>query len=222
MISKMRNTFSLIELISVIAIMVIIMAITLPAFLTMTKGQAVELAAREIGSKLKAVRSYAITNRVRTALVFPTNQAFNAGMADRYAYKSYRACKLDLNNNITAWVSDEKWEFLPTGTIIQDIIDSTTFTVPSDNIYTPIFSKSTGADTSLNPDNKVFSSSNITFQSVTFKPTGDSIGSVTPIRVFVGEGANNTDPAKITIHNQANSAVITVNTFTGRVSYGNQ
>lgn len=202
----MRNKFSLIELISVVAIVVIIMAITLPAFLTMTKGQAVELAAREIGSKLKAVRSYAITNRKYTALVFVTNQTV---LSQNYPYKSYRSCIVNSSNVFLSWVPDEKWEFFPTGTIIQDI--SITAVGYNGGTFGGATDITTVADTI------VFSSSQ-TLKSIIFKPTGDVVGS--DAYLVIGEG--DYTGGVVNRHNTSNSAIIKVDKYTGRISYGNQ
>lgn len=203
----MRNKFSLIELISVIAIMVIIMAITLPAFLTMTKGQSVELAAREIGSKLKAVRSYAITNRKYTALVFVTNQAV---LSPNYPYKSYRACIVNSSNVFQSWVPDEKWEFFPSGTIIQDISNTTAG-------YNGGGFGGAANITSVS-DAKVFSASTTTDSGIIFKSTGNVVGADAYLVIGEGEYTN----GAMNRHNTADSAIVHVDNYTGRVSYGTQ
>lgn len=201
----MRNKFSLIELIAVVAIIVIIMAMTLPAFLTMTKGQSVELAIREIGSKLKAVRSYAITNRKYAALVFVTNQTI---LSQNYPYKSYRACVVNSSNAFQSWVPDEKWEFFPSGTIIQDISNTAT------GYNGGTFGGAT--DITVVTDAQVFSSAQ-SLKGVTFKPTGDVVGS--DAYLVIGEGDYN--GTTVNRHNTANSVMVKVDRFTGRISYGN-
>ena len=47
----------------------ILLVAILPAFLKMVKGQVIETGIREIGTKLKSTRTYAITQRQYTALV---------------------------------------------------------------------------------------------------------------------------------------------------------
>lgn len=209
MISKKRNTFSLIELISVIAIMVIIMAVTLPAFLTMTKGQSVELAAREIGSKLKAVRSYAITNRVRAALVFVTTNNDTTNN-DRYRFKAYRTCIVTGTTGnwvFDRWVSDEKWEFLPTGVIIQGISST------KDLQATSINTRFNGDDDIKTPtDATVLTNPAQPLPGIIFKATGDVEGN--NVFFFIGEGDSNGD-----IRNPQNFTTIKVDQYTGRISY---
>ncbi|HBM15701.1 MAG TPA: hypothetical protein DD381_05065 [Lentisphaeria bacterium] len=202
----MFKRFSLVELMAVVAIIGIIMAITLPAFLTMTKGQAVELATREIGSKLKAVRSYAITKRVYCALIFVTNQTV---LSQNYPYKSYRACIVNSSNVFQGWVPDEKWDFFPTGTIIQDI--STTTAGYNGGTFVG------AADITSVTDAKVLSSSQ-TFKGIIFRSTGDVVGSDAYLVIGEGEYTSNT----VARHNTANMAIIHVDNYTGRISYGTQ
>ena len=118
MIFYKKKAFSLIELLVVLAISIVLLAIAIPAFNSLTKGQSVEIGARTIGSQLKAVRSYAITNREYVALIFPTTES---GISNDYLYKSFRACIVDSNNNFEQWVTDEKWEFMPKGAAILEI-----------------------------------------------------------------------------------------------------
>lgn len=207
----MRKKFSLIELIAVVAIMAIIMAFALPAFLTMTKGQSVELAAREIGSKLKAVRSYAITNRKYTALVFVTSQPV---LSQNYPYKSYRPCIVNSSNVFQEWVPDEKWEFLPSGVIIQDISENITGYVDG------LFGDNTNDITNV-IDNNVFPGTNSiqTLKGVSFKSTGD-LSKGNNKFIAIGEGTDPTTAAGR--HNPSNMAIIKVDQYTGRISYGNQ
>ena len=141
---KMQKKFTLIELLAVMAISIILLAISAPAFLSMSKGQSVEIAARTLGSQLNAVRSYAITHRKSVALIIPIENT-PSGLPDSYYYKSYRACIVDNIHyqycDFVEWINGEKWEFMPTGTAILDI-DSTpghtatgagTFTIAGSN-----------------------------------------------------------------------------------------
>lgn len=205
----MTKRFSLIEMIAVIAIIGILMAITLPAFLTMTKGQSVELAAREIGSKLKAVRSYAITNRVKCALVFITSNNDTTDN-DRYRFRAYRTCIVTGSTTtgwtFSKWVPDEKWEFLPTGVIIQGISKN------NDLVTTSISTRFDGKDDIKSPvDAKVLSNSNALYGTI-FKPTGDVEGN--DVFYYIGEGDSAGD-----IRNAANFVAIKVDKYTGRISY---
>ena len=180
----------------------------------MTKGQAVELAAREIGSKLKAVRSYAITNRTPCALVFVTDQTTTNN--DRYRYKAYRSCEINSSGVFQRWVPDEKWEFLPSGVIIQDINEN-------NNGYQDGLFRNNPGDTTNDItsviDNNVFSGTDVpqTLKGVGFKSTGD-LNRGNNKFVSLGEG---TDPTTVAgRHNTSNMAIIKIDQYTGRVTYG--
>jgi prepilin-type N-terminal cleavage/methylation domain-containing protein len=208
---KNKKQFSLIELLCVIAVAAILMALVLPAFFNMIKEQSVEMAAREIGSKLKSVRTYAISQRQYTALVFITSQTTTNN--DRYCYKSYRPCIVSSSNVFQSWVPNEKWDLLPTGTIIRSISISLspsvgTFESGTSNTVTSII------DTNVLP-------SISSLPAIIFKPTGEIEGN----RVYVtaGEGFFKSGSAlSSTTKNATDNAMITVDQFTGRISYGNQ
>ncbi|HJO92047.1 MAG TPA: prepilin-type N-terminal cleavage/methylation domain-containing protein [Victivallales bacterium] len=222
---KFRQKFTLIELLVVIAIIVIIFSISLPAFLKMTKGQSVEIAARTIGSKLNAVRAYAITNREYTALVFITN---NEAISSRYKFRSYRPCIVDGSNVFQSWVPDEKWDYLPNGTVLRGIQASSVShpTKFSKNFESNIYTDITA------PTSKVILSTNPPLKGIIFKPTGDCEGSRKII--IVGNGnytyaADDTTPPNTPAPNPQfnftpketdNYINITVDNYTGRVSYG--
>ncbi len=211
-----KKQFSLLELLCVIAIAAILMAMILPAFFNITKGQSVQMAAMEVGSKLKAVRTYAISQRQYVALVFITSETTMNN--DRYCYKSYRPCVVNSSNVFQSWVPDEKWDILPTGVIVQDIIAETDIGYYPSGYKNGLFSGATTVDTSSNSDVAVFSSSGQTFKGISFKPTGDLSGDTKFVRV--GEGTNPTSTA--TMKNTANYAIIKIDQYTGRISYGTQ
>lgn len=211
--SKDKIFFSLIELLAVIVIALILMGIVVPAFLDITKGQSVDLATREIGSKLKAVRTYAISQRQYTALVFITNQAVTS---DRYSYKSYRACTVEPDTDgITwrwkqPWISDEKWDFLPTGVIIRSI--STSLSAIAGSFESGVSNTVTSVE-----DSNVLSSTS-SLPAIIFKPTGEIEGS----RIYVTVGEGFFSNGSLNTQNTADNAMITLDQFTGRISYGNR
>jgi len=196
-----KSAFSLIELLAVLVISAIVLGITLPSLNTLIKGQSVEQAAINFGSELKAVRSYAITSREYVALIVPTDQSISA----EYLYKSYRPCIVDINNNFQFWITDNKWEFLPAGAAIIDI----------DNNKTNHSGNFDGA-TNINNVNlsllKDFSSP--TVKGVVFKPTGQ-----TGSRKYIVVGSANIRDGASVDTNQIN---ITIDQYSGRISYGNE
>ncbi|MCP4180026.1 MAG: hypothetical protein GY756_19870 [bacterium] len=196
MIYKFKKKFTLIELLVVLGIVIIIFSISLPAFLKMTKGQSVEIAARTIGSKLNAVRAYAITNREYTALVFITNETVSNS---RYNYRAYRPCIVDSSNVFQRWVPDEKWDYLPNATVLLSLSNNSTIASVEDD--------------------KIFGSGNKeALTGVIFKSTGDCVGERKT--VVVGEGVYTN--AALKQLNTSNRIDITVDNYTGRVSYGSE
>jgi len=206
--SEIRNQFSLIELLCVVVIAAILIAIVIPAFLNMIKGQSVEVAAREIGSKLKAVRTYAISQRQYTALVFITSQTTTND--DRYCYKAYRPCIVNSSNVIQRWVPDEKWDFLPTGTIIRSL---TTSSSAAPDTFTGSEVVSVSSDSDIN----VFTTASSLY-AIIFKPTGEIVGN----RVYVTVGQGVYQNGSLLVQNISNRSVITVDQYMGRISYGTQ
>lgn len=206
---KNKKQFSMIELLCVIVVAAILMALVLPAFFNMIKGQSVEMAAREVGSKLKAVRTYAISQRQYVALVFITSQTTTNN--DRYCYKSYRPCIVNSSNVFQSWVPDEKWDILPTGTIVRSVTTSSSAD-PGTFTGSEIISSVS--------DNNVLSSTS-SLPAIIFKPTGEITGS--KVFVTVGEGFFKSGSLlSTTTKNTADNAMITVDQYTGRISYGNQ
>ena len=201
-----KTSFSLIELLTVMAISIILMAIAIPAFNTLTKGQKVETAARTIGSQLKAVRSYAITNRQYAALIIPTTES----LPSEYLYMSYRACIVDSSNVFQSWISGEKWEFMPTGTAILEIDNSSDL----DTV------KNFGSAQDI--DDVDFSSiggvaAADTVKGIVFAPTGKCIGA-TASGIFISVGdAISLESGMSKTKNEIN---ININLYSGRVSYG--
>lgn len=204
---KNKKQFSLIELLCVIAVAAILMALVLPAFLNMTKAQGVEMATRELGSKLKAVRTYAISQRKYIALVFIASEATTDN--GRYCYRSYRPCIVNSSNVFQSWIPDEKWDFLPIGVIIRSISTSLSATAGT-------FGSSTVTSTSI-IDTNVFSSI-LPLSAVIFKPTGEIVGN----RVYATVGEGFSSNGSLNTKNTANNAMITVDQYSGRVSYGSK
>jgi len=114
---KKNKQFSLIELLLVMVISAIMLGIVIPTFHKLTKGVNVEMAARQFGSQLKAVREYAITNRVYVALIMePINGT--SFLPVGYRLLAYRPCIVNSSNVFQEWVEGERWEFLPDRSMI--------------------------------------------------------------------------------------------------------
>ena len=67
---KKIHRYTLVELLVVVAIAAVILGIATPAFTAMMKGGAMTSTTRELAAKIKAARSYAVTNNCYVALYF--------------------------------------------------------------------------------------------------------------------------------------------------------
>ena len=201
-----KNSFTLIELLAVIVISIILLGIAVPAFNTLTKGEKVETAARTIGSQLKAVRAYAITNREYAALIIPTTES----LPSEYLYKSYRPCIVDSSYVFQEWVSGEKWIFMPTGTTILEIDNSADLDAvknfgSAEDIDDVDFSSIGGA------------ASVDDVKGMIFTPTGKCVGaSASGIFVNVGDAVS----LESGISETSNQIDIKIDLYSGRISYG--
>ena len=200
-----KTSFSLIELLAVMAISIILLAITIPAFNSMAKGQKVEVAARTIGSQLKAVRSYAITNREFIALIIPTTES----LSSEYLYKAYRPCIVNSSFVFQGWVSGEKWEFMPTGTAILDVDGTLGHIATGAGSFT-----SAGAITSVD-FSSIGGGASIPSKGIVFTATGKTSNPSTRKYVVVGDSLSlETGTAT------SNYIEITIDLYSGRISYG--
>ena len=90
---KIKKYFSLVELLLVMVIASLMLGIVIPTFHKVTKGVSVEMAARQLGGQLKAVREYAITNRENVALIMePTDAVLQIYLPVGYHGIAYRPC----------------------------------------------------------------------------------------------------------------------------------
>jgi len=198
--------YTLIELLAVMAISIILLAIAIPAFNSLTKGNKVEIAARTIGSQLKAVRSHAITNREYIAFIIPTENN-PSGLSTDYYYKSYRICIVNSSSVFQEWVSGEKWEFMPTGTAILDVDD----TLSHPDTGAGAFDSATPV-TSV--DFSVIGGGTTSSSGIVFTPTGKTVGA----RKYVAVGDAILLESGVTT--TSDYIEITIDTYSGRISYG--
>ena len=102
---KKIHRYTLVELLVVVAIAAVILGIATPAFTAMMKGGAMTSTTRELAAKIKAARSYAVTNNCYVALVFPTGTSLeDTGKTDFY-FRCYRPCIVYKNE-------EDKWVFV--------------------------------------------------------------------------------------------------------------
>ena len=132
------SLFTLIEILVVVGIMLLLMAIMMPAFDSLASSGGLRAGSREFCQTLKLARIYAVNNREYVAVVMPlvdkmynnpdissdgNDHAFpeqsESGIEDQYYNRAYRACVIYVDNNgdkvFKHWIPGEKWRMLPTG-----------------------------------------------------------------------------------------------------------
>jgi prepilin-type N-terminal cleavage/methylation domain-containing protein len=213
-----KRGFTLVELLVVIVIMGILMSIGLPVFNQMMYAQGVNGAARQTGGIIKMSQAYAIGNNRHVAVIFPGNEASVSSLDDKYKFKSYRPCIVRYDSSASTctfveWVPGTQWRFLPQGTLI--LYDSTPLsltssakaTVKNGKAINSVDFSDIGGSSSVNVDNTM---------AFVFKPSGSSFG-FSDVETILCQGsyANGVQ----TRTNVDNKMEITVNPYTGRMSY---
>lgn len=103
--------FTLIEMVTVLVIIGIIMGIGIPSVTSLMKSGALSAATRQVSNTLSQARQYAITQRVKTRVVFPkTSTTGDTNLAPWY--QSYAVVALGATTNYLS-----KWEILPVGAV---------------------------------------------------------------------------------------------------------
>ena len=214
-----RRPYTLIEIIVVIGIMATLMAVALPSFSAMMKGQGVEGAARNVCQTLKLARTYAINNRKYVAVLFP-----NANLDDEYHFKSYRVCLVtkDANGNYTfqRWISNENWEFLPTGITIYGI-ETDAISKKAGGAFSPAFSADAAKNIySVNCEDIGYGTA-VTMKGIIFRPNGRTANTTSDTYIGLSPGTpNGTDI--VNTNPDAEPVNIRIGQYTGRVSYGTE
>jgi len=200
-----RHSFTLVEMLLVLVITGILLALVFPAFERLSLGSGVDAAARMVGAQLRLARAYAISNRVRVALLMPRSNDPVTGRR----FSAFRACQVDAANKWVAWIPNTKWEMLPAGAVIAE----------ADTL--PKCGNPTAEDgnTSYVTSVDTFSSQ---VRAIIFKPNGQLVGNVDADGkryVSVVEGFYLFPAINCTIRNAKNLIDISVDAYTGRVSY---
>ena len=118
------SSFTLVELITVIIIMAFIMAIGIPAFTGMFKGQAVGNSTATASQLIKLCRSYAISHHQYIALIIPQPKYPTTGIPSKYYNTSLRPAIVTRDDDefiFQKWVDGESWTLLQPGTAILEL-----------------------------------------------------------------------------------------------------
>lgn len=112
------NGFTLIEMLTVIVIVGIMLALTIPAVTHLMKSTGVSTASRQVSNTLGLARQLAITRRIYARVVFPY---FDAAVTlqdqkDMW-YRAYAVMTNRDDNAAAGWTYASKWEYLPIGVV---------------------------------------------------------------------------------------------------------
>lgn len=110
------KTFTLMELLAVIAIVSVLFTVMLPGFKKMVKGNAVERAAADLKLGLEKAQAEAISSRRYVALILGNNNV--SGLEPRYQLGGYRIAYVDRELNASnatsyvfaGWVDGDAWK----------------------------------------------------------------------------------------------------------------
>lgn len=138
-----RRPFTLLELVFVLGIIGILLAVTLPAFLKLTRSNAVDTAASMIAAQLRLARAEAVARRQYIAVIMPGLEFINSDDTAIYRYQSFRAAIVerfdDDDFEFREWIDGTKWTFLPIGAVIPEVDeDAYTEADPSEDDPLPL------------------------------------------------------------------------------------
>jgi len=229
-LKKYFFNYTLLELLMVIVIVSFLMLMVVASFQDMAKGQAVNIATRNLASKLILARSFAINNRKIVAILIPQSSFPASGIPDNYLNRSYRACIVGRNGSnyyFKRWVAGENWEFTPTGIAILEVDGDDGVSTTAGKLTPTNTSPTTVSPTPLPvlPPKRGIDCSDIAGNSavtgcaaIIFKPNGRSMGAR---YIEIGEGVYSSGATSLVITNPSPDAYNTINIHqhTGRVAY---
>lgn len=207
---KSYRRYSLTELVVVMAIVILLLAVTGPAFNAIFKGNAINSTANDLGGIINATRSYAIEKRCYTALVFPQrSELVSKDVPEKYFNASYRPCivyKDGTTMKFLSWIDGQPWKLFHVGIIIPDAGDNfengtTIQDVPLDDISTSASSPKANVARAL-----------------VFTSTGQ-FDKRNNVAIRLAEGLYN-DGSFVSTNKAGNYSTLTVHFFNGRTVYG--
>ena len=218
-----RRPFTLIEMVIVLAVLMVMLVLAKPVFERVALGSGVDNSVRLINSQLMLARTAAISTRQRVAVVFPglNNSILTSTtqVPDAANYKSVIICTVDTNGVYQGALSGSKIEFLPVGTSIVRVQNSSGASSLSqgNNSTPPGFGSTTisaikWADYGLTTNTKHLS----TCYGVIFTPRGTESGNNDRyITVAEAEVISNS-PFNMLVRNIQNQATLKVTGFSGK------
>jgi prepilin-type N-terminal cleavage/methylation domain-containing protein len=123
MTKRCRTTgaFTLIELLTVIVIVGIIAAMTVPA-LRRIQSTALQTASRQVSNSIQLTRQYAITHRTQTRFVVAVDTS-SGNIRPELICRAYTICAAvgDADGALLYWLPLQDWSYLPGGIVFSDL-----------------------------------------------------------------------------------------------------
>ena len=212
--------FSLVELLTVMAVIVVLMALAVPAVTSLSKSNRLSTAGRLVSNLLTTARSEAINQGTRVQFRVVTSWT-SGGMVDAtHAYRKFSAWKWDRSLPTPAYVQISKWETLPEG-IIFDNAANPAGTFPNAPTTNFQWGKSFLSG-SLNNTLSGQTSGSATFDCacVEFQPTGATGFPVADqfVDLLLSEGFFQNGQVTHTRKGQPNWCQVQVTSLTGRIT----
>lgn len=235
---RIRRNFTLIELMAVMLLMGVLMVMMLPAFNRMIRGNKVDQATSNLKLGLEQAQARAVSSRRPVALVLPTKQSDWTTDADTrvvypFCYGGYRLAYVEADGadwKFVRWVPDSEWKGAPDGAMLVRVL------VSSDADYDTI-KEGDGIGSALSDPTDAtggkFSSlmtvkqvkvggNTVNVGGLVFSPYG-GLKSDKDMRLAVAEavpsGSSVVYPTKDSSGKPVNWLMLSINKFTGRVSY---
>jgi prepilin-type N-terminal cleavage/methylation domain-containing protein len=124
-IIKSSSGFSLVELLTVIAIMAIVMGALVMSLGGQSQGRAVQLAAAQVASGMTLARQYAISKNTDARFIISTQRPTTPGsLLPEDPFQSWAVVYLDPEKKIN-WVLARDWEKLPAGVVFMNLLHGT-------------------------------------------------------------------------------------------------
>ena len=226
-----KQSYTLVEILVVLAIIGVLMSISMPTFEKITKGNRVGNAASNIGTALSLARSQAIANRRCVAVIIPANSVDDLSGSDKaffkpYQFRGFRLCYVTYDNasgvTFVEWVPNSKWEMIPEGTVIAEADSKAD---PGGNLLRDFDKVNySGLNTVNKPSSGTQFPCNLANCAVVFTPFGQTIND--SFRIITADGifASKTTGEQIFTSPDGtgkpfNYIAVKIRKFTGRVSY---